>query len=94
MSSHFKSHVVLKGSIEHALLASASMDLQRTRQQLLAIAIQHGLRLYDDETVVTALKRLNANGSLYVSLGNGRLRIYRLTARGEQVLQAFAESPA
>jgi len=46
MSSSWKSHVVLSGSIEHALLASAPVDRPRTRRQLLVIATEASLRLY------------------------------------------------
>ncbi|WP_161883837.1 hypothetical protein [Deinococcus alpinitundrae] len=94
MVSPLKSHVVLSGSIEHALLKSASMDLSRTRRQLLLIAIEGGLSLYDDQTVVTALQRLTATGLFKSNRGPGRLRNYRLTPQGEQLLKVFAERPA
>jgi len=85
-------HVVLRGSIEHALLASASLDTPRTGQQLLVIAIHQGLKRYDDLTVATALKRLKASGLL--SANKRPVRAYRLTEQGEQVLQVFGERPA
>jgi len=95
MPPSWKSHVVLSGSIEHALLASTSIDLSRTRQQLLVIAIECGLRLYDDQTVTTALRRLLASGLLQVSRGySGAIRNYRLTPQGEQLLKVFAKRPA
>ena len=93
MSSGQKSHVVRRCSIEHALLASASVDLPRTRRQLLVIAVQNGLKLHDYQTTATALRRLSANGSLQVRRGPGALCRYCLTPRGEQVLQVFTESP-
>jgi len=82
-------HIVLSGSIEHALLASASLDTPRTSQQLLVIAIHQGLKRYDDLTVATALKRLKASGLL--SANKRPVRAYQLTGQGEQVLQVFAE---
>jgi len=94
MTSPQHAHVVLSGSIEHALLVSASVDLPRTRRQLLVIAIEGGLQRYDNETVMQALRHLVVNGSLQVSLGHGRLRIYCLTPQGKQVLQDFRERPA
>jgi len=93
MAPSRRSHVVLSDSIEHALLKSASVDLPRTRQQLLVIAIEYGLRLYDDQTVVTALQRLTATGLLKASRGPGKLRIYCLTPQGGQVLKVFAKRP-
>jgi len=94
MASPWKLHVVLSGSIEHALLKSASTATPRTRRQLLVIAIQQGLSLYEEQTVTTALHRLSATGLLKSSRGYGALRSYHLTQQGEQVLQVFAESPA
>ncbi|WP_161881960.1 hypothetical protein [Deinococcus alpinitundrae] len=58
MTSPWKSHVVLSGSIEHALLSSASAEIARTGPQLLTLAIAQGLRRYDDVTLRTALARL------------------------------------
>jgi len=94
MAPSRKSHVVLSDSIEHALLASALTDEPRTRQQLLVIAIECGLRRYDDQTVVKALQRLTASGFFKSSRGTGSLRLYCLTPQGKQVLKVFAERPA
>jgi len=69
------------------------MDVQRTRRQLLVIAIRYGLKRYDDQTTATALKRLTCSALLQVSPGHGPLRRYRLTARGEQVRQGLTERP-
>ncbi|WP_161884038.1 helix-turn-helix transcriptional regulator [Deinococcus alpinitundrae] len=86
-------HVVVRGSIEHALLASASLDTPRTGRRLLVIAIHQGLKLYDDPTVATALRRLKASGLLSAPYKRPA-RLYRLTEQGQQVLQVFAEHPA
>jgi len=83
-------HIVLRGSIEHALLASASLGTPRTSRQLLVIAIHQGLKRYDDLTVATALKRLKASGLLSAP-NKHPVRAYRLTEQGQQVLQVFAE---
>ncbi|AZI45349.1 hypothetical protein EHF33_20785 (plasmid) [Deinococcus psychrotolerans] len=93
MISHYKTHIVVRDSIEHRLLASASVRLPRTRRQLLVIAIDHGMKLYDDQTVVTALRRLSGTGLLQANRGGtGALHIYSLTPQGEQVLQALAQT--
>ncbi|AZI45348.1 hypothetical protein EHF33_20780 (plasmid) [Deinococcus psychrotolerans] len=89
MASPCKSHIVLSGSIDHALLASASVDIPRTRQRLLAVALEDGLQRYDDQTIITALRRLMGSGLLKSSRGKAKLRIYCLTPQGEQVLQAL-----
>jgi len=89
MVSPFKSHVVLSGSIEHALLKSVSVERSRTRQQLLVIAIEGGLTRYDDQTVLTALRRLTATGLLKSQRGHGNLQYYCLTPAGQQRLSAL-----
>ncbi|UWX64744.1 hypothetical protein [Deinococcus rubellus] len=94
MPPAWKSHVVLRDSIEHALLASALVDTPRTRRQLLVIAIRDGLRLYDDPTVTTALRRLKVSGLFKSGRSDGYLLHYHLTPQGEQMLKAFTESPA
>jgi len=91
MAPSWKSHIVISGSIEHRLLASASVALPRTRRKLLVIAIEHGLKLYDDQTVTTALKRLLASELFQSSRYDGSLLHYALTPKGEQVLQILAD---
>lgn len=90
MGSFWKSHVVLSGSVEHALLKSAATDLPRTRRQLLAIAVQGGLKQHDDQTVTTALRRLSATGLLQSSR-SGALYSYRLAPQGAEVLKVLIE---
>ena len=92
MAPSWKSHVVLSGSIEHALLKSASVESPRTRRQLPVIAMECGLRRYDDQTVVTALQRLTASGffkSIVVREGSA---FTRLTPPGEQVRQVLRQT--
>jgi len=93
MDSLWKSHVVLSGSIEHALLTSASLDTPRTRRRLLVIAVQNGLTRFDEQTVATALKRLKGSGLLEVRQGDNSLRHYQLTPHGQQVLQILTPIP-
>jgi len=89
MGHRLKSHVVIRNSIEHALLASASVDLSRNRQQLLVMAVESGLKRYDDLTVLTAIRRLTATGLLNSQRGRGGLQYYCLTPAGQQRLRAL-----
>jgi len=92
MTSRWKSHIVVSGSIEHRLLSSASADTSRTRHQLLAAAIQGGLKFYDDQTVTVALRRLRASDLLVSGRRAGSLFLYRRTPQGEHMLQILAQS--
>jgi len=89
MGHRLKSHVVIRNSIEHVLLASASVDLSRTRQQLLVRAVESGLERYDDLTVLTALRRLTATGLLKGQRGYANRHYYCLTPAGQQRLMTL-----
>ena len=61
-----------------------------SRRQLTLIAVERGLKRYDDLTILTALRRLTAAGFLEGQRGKGGFHIYRLTPEGQQLLTSLS----